>query len=275
MEQFTIEDMQDIELNLLKVFDKFCSERNIRYSIAGGTLIGAVRHGGFIPWDDDIDIIVPRTDYDKLLQYKEDLEFPYKIESPYDKREKYDEPYNFAYAKLFDLRTTLIEFPETKRVSSHVYIDIFPSDGMPREKKDIEKHYKKAHKLILIRSVANASYYRSKMKESGAKVYFWKMIYAINNFLPQGFFFKMLDKHCRKYSIENTKNMGVIVAGYGIKECIDQDVFFPLKRITFDGVDVSVMNNYDAFLRQLYGDYMQLPPESKRKANHYYEAYWS
>ncbi len=275
MKYFTIEDIQGIVLNLLRVFDEYCTKNHLDYSIAGGTLIGAVRDGGFIPWDDDIDIIMPRNDYELLIQHKDDFEFPYEIGSPYDPREKGAEPFVFAYTKLFDLRTTLIEFPDTKRISSHVYIDIFPSDGMPTSERRIRWHYKHAHHMIMLRSLMNASYYRRKMNGPIIKMIFWKSVYSISKLFPRDFFFKILDNYCKKYSIEDSEKMGVIVAGYGIRECTPKQVFYPLKKIHFVNLDVSVMNDYDYFLTQIYGDYMKPPEEANRKANHYYEAYWS
>ncbi len=143
MKTIEIKEMQKIELEILKSFSKICDEHKLRYFLSNGTLLGAIRHKGFIPWDDDIDVYMPRNDYMTFLQLVgSSLEPHYKLLTPYNSKE-----YIYTYAKLYDDRTILIEWPDTVRYTIGVYIDIFPVDGLPESIKETKKHFDRLKKL--------------------------------------------------------------------------------------------------------------------------------
>ena len=134
----TVEELQKIELEILKYIDKVCKENNLTYFLAYGTLIGAIRHKGFIPWDDDVDIQMPRDDYNKLCDILKEENGRYKL---LDHKEGLG--YIYPFAKVIDSNTRLIETGLTETVNMGVYIDIFPIDGTPNDFKKRKKYLKK------------------------------------------------------------------------------------------------------------------------------------
>ena len=122
MDELSLQELKDIEFNLLKEFRAFCNENGIRFFLAYGTLLGAIRYKGFIPWDDDIDVLVPREDYNKLIRIFRDSD-KYRLYS-FERNQKYGYP----FAKLCDMSTRKIEFYFEPLVDYGVDIDIFPLD---------------------------------------------------------------------------------------------------------------------------------------------------
>ena len=118
-------ELQNRLLIMLKWFHEFCVEHNLRYFALGGTLLGAIRHKGFIPWDDDIDVGMPRADYNKLMELSDQIQSPYVLETPQSPAKDFI----YAYCKLFNTDTTLIE-KRKKNMKRVIYIDIFPLDGL-------------------------------------------------------------------------------------------------------------------------------------------------
>ena len=120
-----IKELRDIQMGILDDVHKFCEEQGLRYSLSSGTLIGAVRHKGYIPWDDDIDIYMQRVDYERFLKTYQDQQGHYKLLAPSQKER--DEAYYYTFAKVVDLRTKMIE-QETEGYEIGVYVDVFPVD---------------------------------------------------------------------------------------------------------------------------------------------------
>ena len=134
MKKLNLYDIKTLELDLLINFDKFCKENNLIYFIAYGTLLGAIRHGGFIPWDDDIDIQMPRTDYEKFLTLRDKYESSFYgnvIKTLGDKG------YPFPFTKIENKNTLVIEHKMTTKIKTGVWVDIFPMDGLPKYFKKI------------------------------------------------------------------------------------------------------------------------------------------
>ncbi len=145
MKKLNLDEIKKIEFEILIAFDTVCKEHNLRYGLSGGTLLGAIRHGGFIPWDDDIDVVMPRPDYERLI----DISNKVFNDRLFFSTPKTDYNTVHAYGKLYDMRTELIEFPDSKRLKSHVYIDVFPLDGLPNDANKNCKHRKKVRKRML------------------------------------------------------------------------------------------------------------------------------
>ena len=140
MREIQFEEMKKIELNILIYFTEVCEENNLRYYLGGGTLLGAVRHKGFIPWDDDIDVMMPRPDFQKLLSLSINNE-NYNIIKPGTAG------YYYNFAKLVDTRT-ILEEKGIKRIDGlGVYIDIFPLDGMPETPDARKKRFKELNSI--------------------------------------------------------------------------------------------------------------------------------
>lgn len=122
-----VREVQDLLLPILLYFDGICQKNHLRYSLCGGTLLGAIRHQGFIPWDDDIDVMMPRPDFDKLITIlKEEIEEPYEMMNPYD----LSSFYAASILKIYRKDTLLKEYPHKFNLQYGAYLDVFPVDGL-------------------------------------------------------------------------------------------------------------------------------------------------
>ena len=266
-EKMDLKTLQECEYNILKELDSICKKNNLRYSLCGGTLLGAVRHKGFIPWDDDIDVVMPRKDYLELLNIKELLPERYKLITPYNSDETI-----YPYGKLCDMDTELIEDPVGKKIRSHVYIDIFPLDGMPATMKQQIHHlnsvrfrtkmfyrikiakYKKNLKLGIIKSVLNIC------------------LCIIDKIVPTDILIKWVDKKVVKYDFDKCKFVASI-DGYGEREIMQKDVYNFNSKIMFCNDEFSCIEKTDYYLTKMYGDYMKIPPKEQQIV-HDNEAYY-
>ncbi len=268
MRKLNLQEIQSKEFEILCEFDRICRKHHLRYGLCGGTLLGAVRHEGFIPWDDDIDVEMPRPDYKKLMEIAE-AEFPsyYRLETPYNNLDTIH-----AYGKICDLRTELIEFPEGKRIRTHLYIDVFPIDGMPDDRIKQEKHRKKTRRRMLALYGFRVAKYKRNEKMGIFMKCFWRLASAANKMMPAKRLIKRVDKMAEKYEFGTTRYNAVIVAGYGAIEIMPKIVFGFDNEVTFCGRKFFATDKPDYYLTSIYGDYMQLPPE-ERRIHHEMEAY--
>lgn len=233
------------ELEILIEVDKICRKHNIEYFLDWGTLLGAVRHGGFIPWDDDIDISVRRKDYSRLCKVLKE-ELPENLAFQ-DRFTDWNLP--FLFAKVRDKNSYFYEDKSTDTLKyKGIYIDIFPIEKVPsmRWKRFIDYPY--GH---CIRAFHNYTDTRDKLLS--ALVYPFALVLVlltrfVNLFIPS-------DKVAPCYGWQPTYN------NYSSRDV------FPTKRMAFEGFQACVPNNPDAVLKALYGDYMQLPPEEKRRVH--------
>ena len=136
-------DLQAKLLEMLKWYHDFCVEHNLRYYALGGTLLGAVRHKGFIPWDDDIDVGMPRSDYNKFLALAKEIPSPYVLETP----QSLAKDFVYAFSKIYNTQTTLIEKGK-KNIKRGIYLDIFPLDGLGNEKQEAVRQFNRTAKLV-------------------------------------------------------------------------------------------------------------------------------
>lgn len=250
------EKFKDILLKILDRFIQICNEHNLKYTLLGGSVLGAIRHKGIIPWDDDIDVGMPRDDYEKLLSIADNVfGRKYKLVSAYN-----DKNYVYPFAKLFDNDTTLIEFKDFFYLGG-IYIDIFPLDGIPQNAN------KRIHRIWKIRYAATnlilAKYSFNYKKQYYFRYLIYKTIFRnFNNAL------KICDKYSQKYPYSKQYNIANYFGAWKEKEISDYSWFNPLKEYTFEGRKVWGPNNYDAYLTKMYGDYMTPPPIEKRKSHH-------
>ncbi len=268
MKRLDLSEIQHLELDILIEFDRVCRANGLRYGLCGGTLLGAVRHGGFIPWDDDIDVMMPRPDYNKLMEIA-NKEFPahYKLDTPYN-----DNDTLHAYGKIYDSRTDLVEFPQSKRIPSHLYIDIFPVDGMPNDPIKQEKHRKRVRKKMLALYGFKVAKYNAKCAKNFIKRLFWKFAAFIDRLMPKKKLIKKIDKLVEKYPFDSSKYCAVIVAGYGFREIMPKQVYVFDNELAFEGKNFTVTAKPDYYLTNIYGNYMTLPPEQDR-VHHENEVY--
>ncbi len=270
MKGIDIEEMQKIELEILNCFSKFCEKHNLRYFLSNGTLLGAIRHKGFIPWDDDVDVYMPRNDYMTFLQLAgSSLGEHYILRTPYNSKK-----YIYTYTKLYDDRTILIEWPETVRYQIGVYIDIFPVDGLPDSITEINDYFIKIRKLIRknwLFILAGKRYtYDTRLSR---KVYGY-MIVFLAWLMGKKFYFKKLDKLARSFDFEKSNYVALSVAGYGEVEIIKQSGFAACKKVQFENNFFNAPAGYHEYLTSLYGDYLKLPPKEEQVKRHVNETYW-
>lgn len=259
MKTVTSEEQKAIMLDLLQKTADFCEKNNIRYFLCGGTLIGAIRHKGFIPWDDDIDISMPRPDYDRFISLFNKPENYYQVICMENNKK-----YGFPFAKVHDTRTFVDELQYAKDQFG-VYIDIFPIDGVGENEQ--------VFRILRLRKLLHtkkANYFQRTIAK--------KIINTFGKILLLPFsvhyILKLMDKEARKYPYGSTDRAGIIINPYGIREIVNLSVFEKAIPKRFEDRDYMVPSEYDTWLRSIYSDYMQLPPEDKRHSPHVSIAYW-
>ena len=254
----TLTKLHDVELEILKEFIRICNKHNLKYFAVGGTLIGTIRHKGFIPWDDDIDLGMPREDYDKFLEIsKNELNEKYFIQSGYDYKNSWQTFMKIRKKNtLADEKTVAhIDYPKG------IFIDIFPFD-----KTDTKDSLCFKIKCNIINGITDAISYKwgTKKIDEIRRKNLCRFFSIFSN--------KCLRKmHKRLMTSKNNKDRKYLTSYCGsysrYKETQLTEWFFPLKTKKFEGIDILVPNKYDEYLRSIYGDYMKLPPEEKR-VNH-------
>lgn len=273
MKQIQLHEMKEIEIAILDSFDSFCREHGLSYSLACGTLLGAVRHKGFIPWDDDVDVLMPRDDYEQLHMLSQSFPHPYKVNSIHSETNR-NEPFLYTYTKIVDTRTCLVEKPDRLCFKTGIYIDVFPMDGLPSDRSDIEARYEKAKKMIKRAVVLNMSHYRVKNSKNIKQKMAFGLADLYRQLLPANYYMYQLDEFCKELSIDRCDNIGCIAAGYGMREAMPKSTFYPLKQIEFEGKFYQCMNQPEVYLSNLYGNFMVPPPVEQRKKRHDNQTWW-
>lgn len=263
MREIDTEQLKQIQLEMLREVAKFCEENNINYWLDSGTLIGAVRHKGYIPWDDDIDIGMLRPDYDKFLQLFNRQSQVYKAYSIENNSNFY-----YPYAKVLDTRTVLYE-PDEKGVKTNVYIDVFVYDNAPTDKDELKKMYKNRD---LYRGLNNTRTRMFTGFTTGFKRVVKWLMYPFLCLFPRNYFCKKMINNSKKYCDKDTGYIGNFTAV--VEVLCSKELFKDFVYLEFEGQKFKAPVGYDKWLRTLYGDYMQLPPEDKRKPRHTFKAYF-
>ena len=264
LEEIKIEELKRIQLEILDNVANFCEKNKINYWLDCGTLLGAIRHKGYIPWDDDIDIGMLREDYERFMELynKENEQYKfYCIEN----NKKFDYP----HGKVIDTNTILYE-PDMKHGKKiGVYIDVFVYDNAPDDNLEVEKMFKKRDKLLILNVVKNSPYFVSKSTLIQKILRF--IGYYVLKLLPTGFFSKLLIKNSSKYKNCETNKVGNFTS-YS-KVAVDKDIFSSFVQVRFEDRMYSAPVGYDKWLKSFYGDYMKLPPEEKRISTHKFVAF--
>lgn len=276
MRPLTPRDRKAVILGLLEYFDQICRNNNIEYTLAGGSLLGAVRHGGFIPWDDDGDVIVTRENYKKLQ-----IIFRKMNNSRFGYLDENSDGYFYAFAKLYDRRTEMIpETPQDYGIKElGVYLDIFPVDEIPEPGKRLVKYHREIEKISyrMYASIPRFYYYSpSKIKKIIKRfVFFPKYVSAVGlkKHNPDYWKKELLEKLV-EFDGKSEKNAGYILSEYKMKESIPKSVYESYKDIKFDKLTLRSINDTNTYLTALYGNYMQLPPKNSRAPKHAYIGSW-
>lgn len=265
MREIQFEEMKKIELNILTYFTEVCEENNLRYYLGGGTLLGAVRHKGFIPWDDDIDVMMPRPDFQKLLSLSINNE-NYNIIKPGTAG------YYYNFAKLVDTRT-ILEEKGIKRIDGlGVYIDIFPLDGMPETPDDRKKRFKELNSIR--KRINNTCLLKPKFHRNPFAYLNACRIYNSNKNVDLSSLQKKYLDSALKNSFDDSEFVFAAGGAYGARDIFPGKWFEKEIELQFENLSVKAFNGYDFYLTQLYGDYMTLPPEDKRVTPHHSIVYF-
>ena len=258
------EDIKKVELDALIYIRQICQEYHLRYYLAYGTLLGAVRHQGFIPWDDDIDILMPRRDYERLLQITSSLNHErYKV--VYNQKDK---DYYYPHAKLVDTHTICVEKGLYPIRNMGVWIDLFPMDGMPGR---FRLHYMKMRILNKMRAL---SVHRILPKVSVWAFPIVYLVWKMTQLVGFQYFINQMERLACKCDYELSDYVSCIVEPDSVKCIYEKDIFASSVSLSFENESFEVPVLYKKYLEYTYGDYMQLPPIEKR-LGHSFEAQWT
>lgn len=260
----TMTEIKAIELKILKYVHEFCINNDIKYFINYGTLLGAVRHKGFIPWDDDIDIMMSRDDYNKFIDLFSKEDSVYKVISM-----ETNEKYFNNFIKIIDSSTKIEDERNYKTYESGIFIDIFPYDTF-YELKVVNKTYNwESFKLLSFSKKENIQYGDSKIKDF-IRLMFWIFLKPVS---PR-FFAKKIEKVIKQYTDKNGKYVALLASKFKYNEVFEKSTFEELIELDFEDTKFFAPKEYDKILTQYYGDYMKFPPIEKQKYPHEIKAYF-
>ena len=252
----TLEELHQKQLSMLECFDKFCRENGLTYFLAYGTLIGAIRHKGFIPWDDDVDIWMKREDYDRFVSFtkiNETLRIVTKENS-----QGYYHPY--SYCNVTDTETIMDEHITKKETGKGVFLDIFPLDTLPGDYDDALKYLKRCRRMAQIQSCC------VNKPPKGIKGVIKRVIALCVNWDKM---YIDLQNEARKYQGKKSQYIGVPTFVWNpAKETLGTKDFECAIECEFEGKRLLIPVGYDKILTMLYGDYMTPPSVDMQKGHH-------
>lgn len=259
-----LDELKKIELDTMKALHAFCEENSIIYYLSLGTLIGAVRHKGFIPWDDDIDVFMPRDEYNRFLDILERREW--KLDDRYSLvNHKTPTYYGRPMSKVIDSKTVLTEKEFIGDDPIGVFVDIWPLDGITSDKKEQEKQ------LALMRSKTEQLYLNiSKMKALGDIK--GKIKHILMQFRNRRKLIDDIEQASIKYNYADSDYVVCYIDSYSV--IMDKKWFEERKLAAFEDAEFYIPGGYHEVLTKIYGDYMQLPPIEEQVPHHVINTFW-
>ena len=255
--------LHNCQLIIAREIKRICDENNIKYFIIAGTLLGAIRHGGFIPWDDDMDIGMLREDYEKFIEIaKKDLKEDFFLQTT-----ETDANYGLPFAKILLKGTVLVEATAGSNAKKGIFVDVFPFDNVPESDEMRENHNKQTYfykRLLLAKLNYNVCAKNDYVKRA---VYFALKI--VSAFYSHDKLVKKLENEITKYNGKQSEDIVNIGGAYGYKkETIKAQWVKETVEIPFEDMTISAPVDYIKYLETFYGDYMTPPPEDKRYNRH-------
>jgi len=252
---------------ILDEIAKICKENNLHYYLAYGSLIGAVRHQGYIPWDDDMDICMMRDDYEKLIEILKTRKgnLPEWLTVLDDTSENFYHP----FAKAIDNRTEVKMDRHKDKIG--IWVDIFPLDGLSNSLFKAKIHFLICSFLRVV-ALAMTADFSAKTLDKWT-LFYKRFFYIIAMIIGRKRVCRLIEKIFHFYKVKDSKYVGMLFSAYLFKAIFEKDTLLPQKTYRFENREYMGFANYDVYLRQQYGDYMTLPPEEKR-ITHNVESWW-
>lgn len=265
--KLSFDEIKSLQTDILIATVDFCEKHNLKYFLAYGTLLGAIRHKGYIPWDDDIDIVMPRQDYNTFIETfnKENKGTHYLAIPPFKG--------NHTILKVADTRTFIqsVVYKDMRKKGCYRTIDIFPLDGVPEDYEKYKEWYQKLHEIYY-------GFYRKQQAFSGGiKSRIKLLITKLRNhaYLPKSSFRKQSKKLHSQYSYENCQYIGAIEStANSIKNKVKKEWYDEYILVDFEGHKLRAPKNYHEILSSLYGDYMECPPVEQQVFLHLEDVFW-
>lgn len=272
MEKLSMKEVQQGSIEILTKIDEVCRTEDLEYCLAYGTLIGAIRHKGFIPWDDDIDIMMPRRDYNRFIAYclnhKDEL-YPLEIINP-----QVNGKCPYTITRISDSRYKL-DVDNEFDYGLGLFVDVYPMDGVGKTVREYSKLKRKASRYASMCFIST----RQRVKRENTKSIFKMIIkypaFAVAKKFGTKFFMNKLYSIAEKCDYDSSKYVGCIIwaSDDGLRGIFPKEWFNEYIDVEFEGHMFRAPKEFDKVLSHCYGEYMKLPPEEARIAHHYYDAY--
>lgn len=243
-----------VELDLLVQLQKVCEKYGIRYCVSGGTILGAVRHKGFIPWDDDIDVMMPRDQYEELCKHADEFEEPYFFQTAWR-----DKGYYAGHAKLRNSLTTGIQrrsLPRGRKYNQGIFVDVFPIDAVPDDETARKEQGERCEKY---KQLARKVCYRLDYPPAGRRQKLTRPLYrCLNAVYPHLRIYEKFEKECQRYNGTDTKLVSKLCLDatdpklYQERSDFDEFIW-----VDFEFIRVPIPKTYDRYLSYKYGNYME------------------
>lgn len=256
-----LNELKRLQMEILHDVDDVCRKNGLRYSLCGGTLLGAVRHKGYIPWDDDIDIFMLRPEYERLIQIiNSDTDSKFDAVTCFT-HQNYSKP----FAKIQNKETVILENYDRRSECFGVNIDLFPVDGLPAQWKARKKYWRK---MRILKRFNSMIYQKHDEKAFKPKRLLRLVMFNIFKLFPANFLSKKLNRIAAAHPVDESDRVAVSVFGYGENEEMPSAVFDEIVEYPFEGKKFCGIKDYDAYLGSVYGDYMRLPSANERISKH-------
>lgn len=271
-EELSLREIQEEALKILLKIDEICQKEHLTYYLAYGSLIGAIRENGIIPWDDDIDVMMPRPDYDKLekyfLDHAAELE-PLRLFGP-----GYTMDYPYAINRISNC-DFYVDKENEKDYGLGIFIDLYPLDAMGNSLKEAEKRKRISCRYASLCYLSTREKFTRDNTKSNLKMIIKLPAFWFAKLIGKNYFFRKLSGLSKLQDYSDASYVGCVVwaADDGYKGVFEKKWLGEGKRHAFEGHELMIPDDYDSILRKLYHEYMTPPPENERTGNHYYKAY--
>lgn len=264
MKRLNRQEIHERLFDILCVFDAYCKEHGISYYLCGGTMLGAIRHQDFIPWDDDVDVMLLRPEYRKL----ESCLKQYPLPDFYEYLSSGFGNSVLPFAKI--VNTNIIVEEKVNATDRHLWIDIFPIDAIPEDEKTCRLFLQRAKKLAYAHSMSNAPIGTgTTLVRAVLKLPVLLYRHAVVLCKGKQFYARQIEEMCVRYDYESSRYVGTVSWCAGEAERFLKESFEPAQEANFGSRQFPIPANWQTYLTQLYGDYKELPPESQRQGHRY------